>query len=219
MRSRGNVRECSRSVFLVRQSWATRRCWPQSRWQQPKGRFGAWVGSTVGIVSADSLAIGVSALLGRKLPEKAVRIGAAALFVIFSGLLIVEGYTTRWPCPVAYALGVWAPVVDSVEHPRVGSCTGSMMWTSPMATWVAPALISRALTAAELVFSDGATQVFEADGGTRTHRENGRPARGEWYVDDDGHFGSFWPPSKPSQLRPSLDGRGRRSALVLAAAH
>ncbi len=59
---------------------------------------------------------------------------------------------------------------------------------------VAPALIQRALTAGELVFADGATQVFEDDGGT-TYVENGRPTRGEWYVDDDGHFGSFWPPS------------------------
>lgn len=59
---------------------------------------------------------------------------------------------------------------------------------------VAPALIPRALTAAELVFSDHATQVFEADGGT-TYVENGRSTRGEWYVDDNGHFGSFWPPS------------------------
>ena len=59
---------------------------------------------------------------------------------------------------------------------------------------VAPALIPRALTAGELVFSDGATQVFEADGGT-TYVEGGRPTRGEWYVDRDGHFGSLWPPS------------------------
>jgi hypothetical protein len=35
---------------------------------------------------------------------------------------------------------------------------------------------------------------FEADGRT-TYVEHGRPTRGEWYVDDDGHFGSFWPPS------------------------
>ncbi len=59
---------------------------------------------------------------------------------------------------------------------------------------VAPDLIPRALMTRELVFSAGATQVFEADGGT-TYVENGRPTRGEWYVDDDGHFGSFWPPS------------------------
>jgi hypothetical protein len=58
---------------------------------------------------------------------------------------------------------------------------------------VAPALIRRALTAGELVFSDHATQVFEPDGGT-THVEDGLPTRGKWYVDDDGHFASFWPP-------------------------
>src|SRR5689334_15121581 len=59
---------------------------------------------------------------------------------------------------------------------------------------VASALIPRAVTAGELVFSDHATQVFKADGGT-TYVENGRPTKGEWYVDEDGHFGSFWPPS------------------------
>jgi hypothetical protein len=30
--------------------------------------------------------------------------------------------------------------------------------------------------------------------GPHTSR-NGRPTRGEWYVDDDGHFASIWPPS------------------------
>jgi hypothetical protein len=59
---------------------------------------------------------------------------------------------------------------------------------------VAPEHIRRALIAGELVFADGTTQVFEADGGT-TYVENGRPTRGEWYVDDDGHFASFWPPN------------------------
>ena len=59
---------------------------------------------------------------------------------------------------------------------------------------VAQALIQRALTAGELVYADGATQVFEVDGAT-TYVENGRATRGQWYVDDDGHFGSFWPPS------------------------
>jgi hypothetical protein len=59
---------------------------------------------------------------------------------------------------------------------------------------VVPALIPRALTAGELVYPDGATQVFEADGET-TYVDGGRPTRGTWYVDGDGHFGSFWPPS------------------------
>ena len=58
---------------------------------------------------------------------------------------------------------------------------------------VAPALIPRAVTAGELVFSDRATQVFQADGET-TYVENGRPTTGQWSV-DKGHFSSFWPPS------------------------
>ncbi len=52
--------------------------------------FGTWVGSTVGMVAADALAIGVGALLGKALPEKAVKYGAAVLFFLFGGLLIVE---------------------------------------------------------------------------------------------------------------------------------
>lgn len=59
---------------------------------------------------------------------------------------------------------------------------------------VTPALIPQALTAGELVFADGATQVFRADGAT-TYVEHGRPTTGQWYVDADGRFGSFWPPA------------------------
>ncbi|WP_350276444.1 hypothetical protein [Kribbella sp. HUAS MG21] len=58
---------------------------------------------------------------------------------------------------------------------------------------VAPDLMLRALTAGELVYPNGATQIFDAVGGT-TYVENGRPTRGEWYVDEEGRFGSFWPP-------------------------
>ncbi|NIK61387.1 hypothetical protein [Kribbella shirazensis] len=59
---------------------------------------------------------------------------------------------------------------------------------------VTPDLVPRALTAGELVYADGATQIFDADGGT-TYVDNGRPTRGRWYIDEDGRFGSFWPPS------------------------
>jgi hypothetical protein len=67
---------------------------------------------------------------------------------------------------------------------------GSMTSTCPNHDLVAPEHIQRALTAGELVFPHGATQVFDPDGGT-TYVENGRPTRGEWYIDDDGQFGSF----------------------------
>jgi hypothetical protein len=60
---------------------------------------------------------------------------------------------------------------------------------------VAPSLIPRAVTAAELLFDDGATQTFDAHGDTRYVEADGRPTQGNWYVDDDGRFCSFWPPS------------------------
>lgn len=52
---------------------------------------GTWIGSTLGMVLADALAIVVGAFLGKKLPEKVIKIGAAILFVIFGLLLIAEG--------------------------------------------------------------------------------------------------------------------------------
>ncbi|HEY3503367.1 MAG TPA: TMEM165/GDT1 family protein [Actinocatenispora sp.] len=54
------------------------------------GWFGTWLGSTLGMVAADALAIAVGRLLGRKLPEHIIRYGAAALFLIFGVWLIIE---------------------------------------------------------------------------------------------------------------------------------
>lgn len=56
-----------------------------------EGIFGTWLGSTLGMVAADALAIIVGKQLGVRLPEKAIRYGAAALFVIFGVWLILEG--------------------------------------------------------------------------------------------------------------------------------
>jgi len=53
--------------------------------------FGTWVGSTLGMVAADALAIGVGAVLGRKLPERAITIGATLAFVLFGLVLVVQG--------------------------------------------------------------------------------------------------------------------------------
>jgi putative Ca2+/H+ antiporter (TMEM165/GDT1 family) len=54
------------------------------------GWFGTWLGSTVGMVAADALAILVGRWLGKRLPEKAIKYGAAALFAIFGIWLLVE---------------------------------------------------------------------------------------------------------------------------------
>lgn len=54
------------------------------------GWFGTWLGSTAGMVAADALAILVGRWLGRSLPERAIKYGAAALFAVFGSWLIVE---------------------------------------------------------------------------------------------------------------------------------
>ncbi|OIJ27390.1 UPF0016 family membrane protein [Nocardioides luteus] len=56
-----------------------------------EGWLGTWIGSTVGMVAADALAIGVGALLGRNLPEKVIKYGAAALFAVFGIILVIDG--------------------------------------------------------------------------------------------------------------------------------
>ena len=50
-----------------------------------------WIGSTMGMVAADALAILVGKQLGKHLPERTIKIGAAITFVVFGVLLIVEG--------------------------------------------------------------------------------------------------------------------------------
>jgi hypothetical protein len=51
-----------------------------------------------------------------------------------------------------------------------------------------------ALTAATLVFDDGATQTFTPDGRT-TYVEQGRQTAGEWCGRAGGPFSCFWPPA------------------------
>jgi putative Ca2+/H+ antiporter (TMEM165/GDT1 family) len=50
-----------------------------------------WLGSTVGMVAADALAILVGRLLGTRLPERAITIFAVVMFVFFGVVLLLEG--------------------------------------------------------------------------------------------------------------------------------
>ncbi|MCW2500588.1 MAG: hypothetical protein JWN87_2264 [Frankiales bacterium] len=52
--------------------------------------FGVWLGSTLGMVAADALAIVVGAMLGKHLPERVIRYGAAAAFAVFGVILILS---------------------------------------------------------------------------------------------------------------------------------
>lgn len=54
------------------------------------GWFGTWLGSTLGMVAADALAILVGRMLGRHLPERTIRYGAAVLFAICGLWLVFE---------------------------------------------------------------------------------------------------------------------------------
>jgi putative Ca2+/H+ antiporter (TMEM165/GDT1 family) len=53
--------------------------------------LGTWLGSTAGMVAADAIAIGVGRLLGTRLPERTIRIGAAVAFVVFGAILVWQG--------------------------------------------------------------------------------------------------------------------------------
>jgi putative Ca2+/H+ antiporter (TMEM165/GDT1 family) len=51
---------------------------------------GVWLGSTLGMVAADALAIVAGRALGTRLPDRAVRIGAAIAFFVFAALLLAD---------------------------------------------------------------------------------------------------------------------------------
>jgi hypothetical protein len=80
-----------------------------------------WIGSTLGMVVADGLAIIVGAVAGKHLPERAIQVGAAALFVLFGAYLILENvYPTApgvviWSASVAIVL-LFAAVLRSLPE-------------------------------------------------------------------------------------------------------
>jgi putative Ca2+/H+ antiporter (TMEM165/GDT1 family) len=53
--------------------------------------IGTWLGSTAGMVAADAIAIGIGKALGTRMPERAVRVGAAVAFVVFGLILVWQG--------------------------------------------------------------------------------------------------------------------------------
>jgi Ca2+/H+ antiporter, TMEM165/GDT1 family len=52
---------------------------------------GTWLGSTLGMVAADALAVGAGLAVGRRLPANVVRYGATAAFAVFGVVLLAEG--------------------------------------------------------------------------------------------------------------------------------
>ncbi|WP_029892318.1 TMEM165/GDT1 family protein [Nocardia brasiliensis] len=52
--------------------------------------IGVWVGSTIGMVAADALAIAIGILVGKHLPERAIGIGSGLLFLYFGAMTLVS---------------------------------------------------------------------------------------------------------------------------------
>ncbi len=78
------------------------------------GWLGTWLGSTVGMVAADALAIVAGRQLGRRLPERVIAVGAAMLFFVFGLWLGVEA-VGRIGGPEA-----WATIAGVVNHHVLG---------------------------------------------------------------------------------------------------
>jgi Ca2+/H+ antiporter, TMEM165/GDT1 family len=53
---------------------------------------GVWLGSTLGMVAADAVAIVVGQVMGKRLPERAIKLAAAAIFIIFGLATIAEAF-------------------------------------------------------------------------------------------------------------------------------
>lgn len=53
---------------------------------------GVWLGSTFGMVAADAAAIVVGQVLGKRLPERAIQIGAALIFFGFGLWILAEAF-------------------------------------------------------------------------------------------------------------------------------
>ena len=75
------------------------------------GVVGVWAGSTVGMVVADALAIVAGRLLGRSLPGRAIRVGAAVLFFAFGILARRRGA----PRPLTRRAAVAQEVLASAD--------------------------------------------------------------------------------------------------------
>ncbi|MBY4131249.1 TMEM165/GDT1 family protein [Rhodococcus fascians] len=87
---------------------------------------GVWIGSTIGMVAADALAILVGAVLGKHLPERTIQYGAAILFFVFGAVLFFEGLMPGTSAPyiaAAVVVVISALVVGAVFLRRVRRTT------------------------------------------------------------------------------------------------
>jgi len=52
--------------------------------------IGVWLGSSLGMVVSDGIAVMVGVVAGKKIPEKVIKYISAAIFILFGALIILE---------------------------------------------------------------------------------------------------------------------------------
>lgn len=72
---------------------------------------GVWIGSTIGMVAADALAIGIGILVGKHLPERAIGIGSGLLFLYFGAATLISTAAPTLAGLVVAALATIAPAL------------------------------------------------------------------------------------------------------------
>lgn len=88
------------------------------------GWFGVWLGSTLGMVVADALAIVIGRQLGKRLPERTIRYGAAGLFGVFGLWLAADAVEQLTGEPIGafldhHAVG-WVALVLAIAGIALG---------------------------------------------------------------------------------------------------
>lgn len=75
---------------------------------------GVWLGSTIGMVAADALAIAAGILLGKHLPERAIGFGSGLLFLFIGALTAVNTAAPAISLLPAIGLALAAPAAAAV---------------------------------------------------------------------------------------------------------
>ncbi|WP_328407881.1 TMEM165/GDT1 family protein [Nocardia sp. NBC_00403] len=73
--------------------------------------FGVWIGSTIGMVAADALAIGVGILVGKHLPEHVIGICSGLLFLYFGLATLLAAAMPGMGVVLGAAIAAIAPAV------------------------------------------------------------------------------------------------------------
>lgn len=90
-----------------------------------------WLGSTLGMVLSDGLAIIVGQMLGTKLPERAIKIGAAVIFFGFGVVSVVQASTKLPPCGWAIGVGITLLLIAFFVHMVRKEGMSKMQFTCP----------------------------------------------------------------------------------------